>query len=1093
MGGTIGSGGVFTESGVGGTVQLNGTVTSVSSNITFANAITLTGASSISSGTGAGDILFSITVDGNNNLSLGAGAGAISFGGAVGGGTRIGVLAINSGAVSTTQGISAASISQLSGSGTFGALNTNQAAGIHLQGTTFTLAGNVTTTGAGPLTIQTTGALVLSGTSFSIAGAVDQIGLGTTTLSSAITAGGVIPSTSTGIQFAGPITASGGSLSTAASGKDINLLSAVDGSSVGVGNLTLDAGALGNISVSGNIGSTTRMGALVFVNAHDIAAQNMTAASIVQSAGAGTTTITGNLNTSALGGMSLTGKNFTINGSLISSNGGPFAISHTGLLILNAGNSTLLTGPFIESGIGGTATLSGLIHASNANVSFANPITLAGNTIIDSDGGGDILISSTVDGPFDITYIAGTGNITLAAAVGGTTPVNSLTITSATDVTAHAISAGKIVQSDGAGLTLFNGALSTTLSNGISLNGFQFTFQAPVTTLSGGIVSITNSGLLTMPAAAPFNLDGAFSQLGGGPVSLCTTVTTTGEAVSFTGPVTLCGNAKVDTDSLFGGISFAGVIDGSNNLELTAGQGNITLPASVGGGTPLNLLKVDSCVNLTAGAIRAVTIDIEGVSGLATFAGPMTTTGASGITLNGAAFTLDGNVTTSGGGPLTITNSGTLTVASSATLLIDGSFTQTGIGAIDIGGSLTTNGHPITFAGPIVLTGDLALASGNGSITFGSDVEGPHSVTITAGTGDVLVPAAISIISPLTDFTVVSSHDISLNGIGTDTVMLSGALSLTAGNIISLMNTTYSAHSQYYSSGTDLDFINPGVVTLITSGGPITFAGAPADLNSGTDLAVNTNGGEFSFNSIHGTNFENLTINTGTGLASLGALPNVGNINTVTVDAGQILINAPMNMVNTNFTSLGAIANAGAPVDIASTNSASFNALNGDVGTLASPILVHTSNQIFAGAGGRPDSLAVFNGSSVDNTVHPIPSNPPCEIIFNGVIIKNCQVPPVPPGPAPSPARKKVFSFPFAVPGFDSSYFNLASDYFFFTYFLDDSYLRESAPMYYRAGGKTSWNFFKRWSNHFQDIQMSEPEFEWEANPDLQVSCVIGL
>ncbi|MBS0605302.1 MAG: S-layer family protein, partial [Verrucomicrobia bacterium] len=199
MGGTISSGGAFTESGLGGTVQLNGSITSASNNVSFANAITLTGPSSISTSAGGGNILLSSTVDGNNNLSLTAGAGSITFGGDVGGGTRIGILTINSGAVSTTQGISAASISQMSGSGTFGVLNTNQAAGILLQGTTFTLAGNVTTTGAGALTIQNTGALVVSGTTFSIAGAVDQTGLGTTTLSSAITAGGVIPSTSTGI------------------------------------------------------------------------------------------------------------------------------------------------------------------------------------------------------------------------------------------------------------------------------------------------------------------------------------------------------------------------------------------------------------------------------------------------------------------------------------------------------------------------------------------------------------------------------------------------------------------------------------------------------------------------------------------------------------------------------------------------------------------------------------------------------------------------------------------------------------------------------------------------------------------------------
>lgn len=110
--------------------------------------------------------------------------------------------------------------------------------------------------------------------------------------------------------------------------------------------------------------------------------------------------------------------------------------------------------------------------------------------------------------------------------------------------------------------------------------------------------------------------------------------------------------------------------------------------------------------------------------------------------------------------------------------------------------------------------------------------------------------------------------------------------------------------------------------------------------------------------------------------------------------------------------------------------------------------------QIFAGADGRPDSLADFDGTSVDNTVHEIPSNPPCEIIFNNVIIKNCTippVPPVPPTPAAAKAHKKRHRFPFAVPGFDSSFFNLASDYFFLQYFLDDTYVRKEVAMYYRS------------------------------------------
>ena len=336
MGGTINASVTFTQSG-GGSVNLNGSVASNNANISFANAITLTGSSSLSTGgIGIGNIHISSTVDGANDLSLTAGTGTITLSGAVGGGTRIGALTINSGVANTTGAITAASVAEVAGSTTFGALNTNQAAGINLFGTTFTLGGNVTTTGAGPLATQNTGALVLSGPTFSIAGSVTQIGTGTTTLSSAITAGGAV-------QFNGPITASGGSLSTAVAGTNINLLSTIDGTSSGVGNLTFDAGNLGTITVVGNIGSTTRMGALVFSNANNITVPNITAASITQSAGAGTTTF-GNLNTSAVGGIALTGTAYSINGNLITTNLGPVTITNSGALTLVAGASTSITG-----------------------------------------------------------------------------------------------------------------------------------------------------------------------------------------------------------------------------------------------------------------------------------------------------------------------------------------------------------------------------------------------------------------------------------------------------------------------------------------------------------------------------------------------------------------------------------------------------------------------------------------------------------------------------------------------------------------------------------------------------------------------------
>jgi hypothetical protein len=255
----------------------------------------------------------------------------------------------------------------------------------------------------------------------------------------------------------------------------------------------------------------------------------------------------------------------------------------------------------------------------------------------------------------------------------------------------------------------------------------------------------------------------------------------------------------------------------------------------------------------------------------------------------------------------------------------------------------------------------------------------------------------------------------------------------------------YAAHAQYYSSGADLDFINPGTVTLLTNGGDITFASSTTHLNSGTNLSIQTNGGEFSFNTIHGTDFENLTIDTGSGLALMGALSNVGSINTVTVTAGSIVLNGILDLVNLSLTATNSILNASSPVEITASNNTFFNSIHGNVGTVASPIFVTTTGEITAGA--TATGLAAFEGSSSDNTVHAYSSNPPCIIYFNGVKIKDCGISPPPSPSNPSVSNLKGSRFFAVVYVFDSQ-FNLGSDYFFFTEFLNDRYIRKPVPIF---------------------------------------------
>jgi hypothetical protein len=491
-------------------------------------------------------------------------------------------------------------------------------------------------------------------------------------------------------------------------------------------------------------------------------------------------------------------------------------------------------------------------------------------------------------------------------------------------------------------------------------------------------------------------------------------------------------------------------VSGLHDLSLVAGAGNITFAQNVG---TIGALQANTARTFSAQTITATSIDLSGISTQTTINGSLNTSGAAGITMSGAAaFTILGNVTTLAGGPFTITNSGLLTFATNFNFSLDGPFLQNGTGQVFGGGTLTTNNQTIEFSAEYTLTGNLAINSGTvgANVTFLDEIEGTFNLTIAAGSGDVTCGLVIGHDIALQNFTVSSAHDIILNGIGTTATGITGTLNLTAANDIIMANTLYSANTQIYSAVHEVDFNHGSQTNLTSFGGPITFTSGLIRLGIANDLQVITNNGNFSFVSLLGTSFENIIVNTGTGTAALNTIASLGTINNLIVTAGKITLSGSIDPVNTNFVSLTDIMNTAGPVLITAINTPSFNALGGNVGSLSSPILVHSSNQILAGAGGPQPSLADFNGTSFDNTVQAIPSNPPCKIIFNGVVIKDCTIPPTPPTPSSS-AAKKIPRFPFAVPGFDSSQFNLASDYFFFFYFFDQTYVRKEAPMYWSA------------------------------------------
>jgi hypothetical protein len=1044
--GTIDSAGAFQQLGLG-SVFLSQTINTSNANILFSGPTTLAGTTTLNtSGSGAGDITFSNTLDGANDLILSSGSGNISMQSAVGGTVRLGSIAVNNADNVTFQSLTAAALSQLTGSGTTllnGPTDIDTAAGISINAVGVTLGGTLTVTNSGVVTINNTGVFNIAA-NCSVDGDFTQVGSGSTILS------GTVSSASGQIFFSGPVSTLGSTPQLTTFSQPISFNSTLDGPSLGTGNLTLDAGAAGDISFVDVIGATNRLGDMLISNARNVSMQAITAGSITQLAGTGTTSILGTIDTSNLIGIDLIGNVFTITASIITTNSGPMTIDHSGLLTLIAGPSTLIAGPFTESGTG-TVSMAGNLHTNSADITFNNPITLLNPTTLNSDGSGDIILFSAVDGATDLTLDSGTNDITALVAIGGITPIDNLIIVNARNATFNVINAQTITQLAGTGTTTFNGAVTTSLFNGIHLTGNAFSFNAPVTTTGSGPVSIDNTGTLSIASAGAMNLTGPFSQIGTGSVALSGNITIDGDTILFTGPVTLGNTVALMTDTATGDVIFSNTLDGAQNLNIAVGVGAIIFSQAVGGSVALGTLTVTSAKDFTSQAITATAVNLSGISNLATF-GTLTTTGALGIVLNGNAFTFSQDVSTTNLGPLTITNNGILTFSPTHSVTLDGAFNQNGSGQVLAAGTLVTHNQGVNFSAAVLLNGNYSINTGTtgATVTFGSDLDGPFNLNIAAGLGNVVFQKSIGDGNALQNFTITTAHDITLNGVGTTFDGVLGTLSLTASDLINLNNSFYTAGTQIYSAGTGVHFTNGAVTNLTSLGGPISFISGPITLSSGNDLSVATNNGAFSYVSIAGTTFENISINTGTGTAFMNLISGP-HINNVFVHAGQIEFIGSIDAVNTDFESLGAIFNAGSPLAINSLNTATFNALSGDVGTLSSPILVNSSNEIFAGAGGRPDSLADFNGTSMDDTIHEIPSNPPCEIIFNDVIIKNCTIPPVPPVPTSNAGAKKIHRFPFAAPGFDSSSFNLASDYFFLPDFFDEKYVHRDVAMYYRA------------------------------------------
>lgn len=532
----------------------------------------------------------------------------------------------------------------------------------------------------------------------------------------------------------------------------------------GAHNLTLTA-ASGGILFLSAVGGGVRLGAVSVVSAHDVTAIDITATSLNQSAGTGTTTLNGSINTNGAAGVTMSGTDLAVNADITTTGAGVVTFNESSIITLIGAGDINSDGAVSMTATGGIYT-AGDVATSNDNVTFVSAVTLTNSISVNTGtGAGNIAFNSIVEGTTsdteDLTLTAGTGNVTFSSAVGAGTRLGDISVVSATNVTAVAITAATLTQVAGTGTTTLNGAINTNQAGGVALTGTNLAVNAGITTTGTGGVTFVESGTVTIGSTGHISSDGAVSITGTGGISTAGDVLTTSDPITYVSAVTLTGNVVLN-NTASGNITFSSTLNddasgGSNrNLTVNAHAGDLSFVGAVGASRPLQTITVNTANNVTFTSTVATSSTLTQVtgSGTTTFNGG-TIGGNLSVTtdvINVNTSTLTTNSNTLGGSSLNAQNAITLNAAvngtaSTLTFLANqnnlGSegFTQNAGGSVSTTND-TTTAVTISVGGSgdaairAINTGTTAVTGGRVTITAGAaitDADGNGTMNITSG------------------------------------------------------------------------------------------------------------------------------------------------------------------------------------------------------------------------------------------------------------------------------------------------------------------------------------------------------------------------
>ena len=822
FGGAVGGTTALKTLSVSGTSTIDAAVTTVGTE-TYAGAVTLGGDAALTTTNAA--VGFGATVDGGHGLTIGSGTGGVNFAGAVGGTTALasltigsgGTVAINGGLVDTTGAQSYGEAATLGAATTLDAstasfgstlngaealtVNGNAMFGgttalnsVAVTGSAAINGGTVTTTGAqsygngSTLGANTTltGTLVTFGTlddatagqeSLTIAGNAlfgGTVG-GTKALKAlSVTGGSTLDAnvTTVGTQsYAGAVLLASDPVLTTTNAA-VAFGSTLDGTQL----LTVSTGA-GNVTFTGAIGGTARLGALtVDSSGATVFDASVKAASVTTDAG-GTLAIDGGLvdttGAQSYGEATTLGADTVLNATTASF-GGTVDAATAGQQGLTVNGNALFGGAVGGANslkalaISGTSTIGGNIATVGAQ-SFTGAITLGGDATLATTNA-PVTFASTIDGAHALTIDSGSGGVTFDGAIGATAALATLTIGSGGTL---ALDGGSIATTGaqsygdavvlGTGMTLVttNGAVTfdTTVDGAQSLT---VSTGSGAASFDGAVGGATRLGALTVDSSGATTFTGSV-KAASVTTDAAGTLAINGGLIDTTGAQSYGEAATLGADTTLNAttVAFGGALDAAS-----AGQqgltviGNVAFGSTVGGTNALKALNISGASTIDA---NIATVGAQSYAGAVTLGSSATLTAAnSTVTF---ASTVDGAhaLTVNSGTGATMfaaavgstTRLGALIVDTSGATIFNGtvkaaSVTTDAPGTLAINGGLVDTTGAQSYGEVATLGADTTLNAT--TVAFGGTLDGAHALTVngnasfgsTVGAGTALKSIAVS-------------------------------------------------------------------------------------------------------------------------------------------------------------------------------------------------------------------------------------------------------------------------------------------------------------------------------------------------------------